>query len=153
VFAAEDGSNWLDLTGDTANNDTEGVAQTVATNIGDNYALTFWVGNVFNPTGIYGTTSTVHVSANGTSLGAFVNSCTTCTTIQTWQSFTTTFKATSASTTLQFLNGDPSNDNDNGLDNVSLADLGPASVPEPSSPLLLVPALLGLAAYARRRVA
>lgn len=153
VFPAEDGSNWLDLTGDLTNNDTEGVAQTVATNIGDNYALTFWIGNVFDPNGIYGRTSTVDVSANGVSLGAFVNSCTACTATLTWQSFTTTFQATSNSTTLQFLNGDPSNDNSNGLDNISIVDLGPGTVPEPTCLMLVIPALLALAASARNRMA
>ena len=153
VFPAEDGSNWLDLTGDVTNNDTEGVAQTVATNIGDNYALTFWIGNVFDPNGIYGRTSTVDVSANGASLGAFVNMCTACTTTLTWQSFTATFQANSTSTTLQFLNGDPANDNSNGLDNISIVDLGPGTVPEPSCLMLVVPALLALVASARNRVA
>jgi len=155
TFPAENGSNWVDLTGDGTNSDTEGVEQTVATNIGDLYSLSFFVGNVFDPAGIFGIASTVDVFENGVSLGAFENSCTTCTTKLTWQQFTTTFKATSTSTTLEFLNGDPITDNSNGLDNVSLLDLGPSTaVPEPGSLVLFSSALLllGLAGYVRRRI-
>src|SRR3974377_1194712 len=39
---AENGSNWLDLTGLNSNN-AEGVQQAVATTIGDSYTLSFWV--------------------------------------------------------------------------------------------------------------
>lgn len=153
-FDAEDGNNWLDLTGDNTNSDAEGVSQTVATTIGDAYTLSFYVGNVYDPLGAFGTTSTVNVSENGTSLGAFENSCTTCTTQLQWQLLTTTFTATTTSTTLQFLNGDPTSDNSNGLDNVSLVDNGPAATPEPSSLAFLVlgSGLMGLAGYRRRRI-
>jgi hypothetical protein len=149
-FVSEDGSNWVDLTGFNINS-TEGVSQAIATNIGDSYTLTFWVGTVDSPTTGFGVTSTVHVLANGTSLGSFTNNCTTCTTTQQWQMFTTTFTATSSSTALEFLNADPSNDNDNGLDNVSLVDNGPATTaPEPSSIALLGSGLFGLAVLVRR---
>jgi hypothetical protein len=119
-FPAESGSQWLDLTGDVSNT-VEGVQQTVATTPGTEYDLTFWVGNIYDPDGVYGTTSTVDLrlgGIDGTLLGAFTNSSTT-TGTQTWEEFTTSFTATSTSTTLDFLNGDPSNDNSNGLDNIT----------------------------------
>jgi len=150
-FVSKDGNNWVDLTGLDINS-TEGVSQAIATTIGDSYTLTFYVGNVDSPTTGFGSTSTVHVLANGGLLGSFTNNCTTtCTTTQQWQMFTTTFTATTSSTTLAFLNADPSNDNDNGLDNVSLVDNGPATTaPEPSSVALLASGLFGLAAFVRR---
>ena len=150
-FVAEDGSNWLDLTGLNTNNDTQGVQQTVATIIGDSYTLSFWVGNLDSPSTGFGVTSTVNVFANSTALGAFTNNCTTCTTTQGWTQFSTPFTATSTSTILTFLNGDPANDNTNGLDNLVLTDNGPAAVPEPSSIVLLGLGLLGLAGWRRWR--
>jgi len=150
-FVAEDGSNWVDLTGLNTNNDTEGLQQTIATNIGDSYTLTFWVGNVDSPGTGFGVTSTVNVLVNGASLGAATNNCTACTTTLIWMQFSRTFTASSTSTTLTFLNGDPSNDNSNGLDNVSLLDNGPVTTatPEPSSIALLGMPLLGLAGWRR----
>jgi hypothetical protein len=148
-FPAEDGSNEVDLTGLNSNNDTEGLQQTIATTIGHSYTLSFFVGNLDSPSTGFGVTSTVNVSANGTSLGGFTNHCTACVTTWAWQQFTDTFTATSSSTTLTFLNGDPANDNANGLDNVSLLDNGPTSIPEPSSLWLLGSGLLGLAGWLR----
>jgi HpiC1 cyclase len=155
-FPAESGSQWLDLTGDGTNSDTQGVEQTVSTTSGTPYTLSFWVGNVYDPTGIFGTTSTVDVrlgGASGTLLGAFTNSSTT-TGTQVWEQFTTTFTATGSSTTLDFLNGDPGNDNSNGLDNVSLNPSGTSPVPEPgAAPLVGVMMIVGLGLLRRRQAA
>jgi hypothetical protein len=113
--------------------------------------LSFWVGNIVNPGGIYGTTSTVNVSINGGPSLAFTNS-------GGWDGqpelapFTTSFIASSASTSLTFLNGDPSNDNTNGLDNIVLTAAGAPSVPEPVTLALLGIGLFGLAASGRRKL-
>ena len=145
-FPAEDGAQWLDLTGDGSNG-SEGVSQAVGTIPGHEYQLSFWVGNVNNAGGIFGTTSTVDLMIDGGSHGAFTNSCTTCATTLAWEQFTTSFVATGATTMVTFLNGDGLSDNSNGLDNVVLA-AGGTGVPEPATLGLLV---LGVVATLCRR--
>jgi hypothetical protein len=152
-FPAQDGNQWLDLTG-VSSNLNEGVEQTVATNPGTQYTLSFWVGNINNPGGIFGTTSTVNVrlgGPGGTLLGAFTNSLSTPVNTQTWQQFTTTFIAPGSSTTLDFLNGDSTADNSNGLDNVELTESA-TSVPEPSTLSLLALGTISLGVLRRRKM-
>jgi len=146
-FTAQDGAQWLDLTGD-GSNQSEGVQQSVATVPGQTYQLSFWVGNVNDVGGIFGTTSTVDLSINGAAHGAFTNSCTTCTTTQGWEPFTTSFVATGATPLVSFLNGDGPADNSNGLDNVVLTGEGGTGVPEPATFGLLA---LGVAGILWRR--
>jgi hypothetical protein len=148
TFNAEDGNQWLDLTGD-ASNSTEGVSQAVTTIIGDRYQLSYFIGNTTGG-GVFGTTSTVNVSVNGVPTFSDTNSNASPSNLN-WEQFTHTFIATETSTILAFQNADPSNDNSNGLDNAVLTDLGPVTpAPEPSSLGLLV-AGLGTLGVIRRR--
>jgi membrane carboxypeptidase/penicillin-binding protein PbpC len=118
-FVSEDGQQAMDLTGTT--NTATGVAQTVTTTVGTHYTLSFWVGNVVNPDGIFGVTSTVNVLINGTQVLAAENSGGMGTTMLNWQQFSWEFVAASTATTIAFINGDPSNDTSNFIDNVILS--------------------------------
>ncbi len=137
TFPAEDGKQWLDLTADGTNT-AQGVKQTFATTPGMTYNLSYFVGNQFDPGGIWGTTSTVNVLLNGVLIQTSTNSMGAGGTTQVWEQFSTSFLATSSSTTLEFLNGDPPNDNSNGLDNVVVTPGSVVSTPEPSTLLLLL---------------
>jgi uncharacterized protein DUF642/PEP-CTERM motif-containing protein len=146
-FPAQEGIQWLDLTG-LSSNSTEGVSQDVTTTVGNRYQLSLHVGNTTGG-GIFGTTSTVNVFLNGIPTFIDVNDTVSADTLN-WEQFTHTFIASGALTTLAFQNGDPSNDNSNGLDNVVLLDLGPAvsPVPEPGTLALLA---IGLATFGMAR--
>ena len=143
-FPAADGDQWLDLTGLNSNTE-EGVTQSVATIAGNTYQLSYAIGNT--TFGVFGTTSTVNVLINSAQTFSDTNS-TLSPDTQNWQTFTHTFVASGASTSLTFLNGDPSTDNNNGLDNVVLLDLGvigTPTVPEPASIMLFILGVAGLA--------
>jgi hypothetical protein len=120
TFNAEAGAQWIDLTGPGGKTAT-GVAQSVATTPGTAYQLTFWVGNVNDPGGSFGVSSTVKVFVNGALKLTAVNSLHPTNHKQGWKEFTLTVKATSSHTRISFINGDPSTDDSNGLDAVQLS--------------------------------
>ncbi len=120
TFNAKAGAQWIDLTGDGSKTAT-GVAQSLATTPGTSYQLTFWVGNVNDPGGPFGVSSTVKVFVNGALKLTAVNSLHPTNHEVAWKKFTLTIKATSGSTRISFINGDPSTDDANGLDAVQLS--------------------------------
>jgi len=127
TFPAQSGYQWLDLAGTyVAPGGTRSITQTVPTVAGMSYLLTFWVGNVYDPTGPFGTTSTVAVKINGAASGSFTNSAQT--TALSWQQFSVTFTGTGNSTAIEFDNMDPTGDDSNGLDNVILQQMGAPSL-------------------------
>jgi hypothetical protein len=143
-FPAQDGIQWLDLTGPTSGGG--GVEQTVTTTPGQTYDLSFYVGNVSGAP--FGTTSKVGVLVDGSLLTSETNS--TPGTTLNWELFTVSFVATSPSTVVGFENLDPSGDDSNGLDNISLALASTGAVPEPATLTLLALAFAGVG-FARRR--
>jgi len=120
TFNAEAGAQWMDLTG-LESNMAAGVAQSFATTRGTEYHLTFWVGNVYNPGGAFGVSSTIKVYVNGARKLTATNSLHSANHRQAWKEFALTIRATSSRTTISFINGDPRTDNSNGLDTVRLS--------------------------------
>jgi len=125
AFVAKGGKQWVDLTG--LSNTATGIAQTVATTPGAFYTLSFFVGNVVDPRGAFGASSTVRVKVNGKLVLTAQNSMGAGVSKQVWQKFTMTIKATGPQTAISFINGDKSNDEACGLDAVSLT-LNPPGV-------------------------
>jgi len=119
TFNAKAGAQWMDLTGDESNTAT-GVAQSFASTPGKEYHLTFWVGNVYDPGGIFGVSSTMEVYVNGVRKLTARNSLHPASHKQAWEKFTLTIRATTGRTTISFINGDPRTDNSNGLDAVQV---------------------------------
>ncbi len=118
TFPAKVGAQFLDLTG--TSNTATGVAQTVPTTPGAAYTLSFFVGNVYDPHGGNGVSSTVNVWVDGQQVYRAINSRGKGKHSLTWQRFTTTVVATTSEMTIAFINGDPASDNANGLDAVTL---------------------------------
>jgi hypothetical protein len=149
TFEAQDGTQWLDLTGDNSNS-IEGVQQSVTTIPNHLYQLSYYIGNTTGG-GIFGTTSRV-LTEVGANAFTHTNSNVDDTGLN-WEQFTDNFVATATSTLITFENLDPPNDNSNGLDNIVLTDLGPvgAPVPEPAAIGLFASMLLSLG-LARRRL-
>jgi hapalindole biogenesis HpiC1 cyclase-like protein len=120
TFNAKVGAQWIDLTGPGSKTAT-GVAQSIATTPGTSYQLSLWVGNVNDPGGIFGVSSTVKVRVNGVLKLTAVNSLHPTNHKQAWKEFTLTIKASSSHTKISFINGDPGTDDSNGLDAVHLS--------------------------------
>ncbi len=145
-FNAQSGLNALDITGYGNTGPTDGVTQSVATDIGQSYLLTFYVGRADGGAGsVYATPSTVDLQINSGSLMAFTNSNATPNKVN-WEQFSYEFNATSTSTQVTFLNGTASGNNYAGLDSVSMV-----ATPEPSGLILMVCGSLGFASLVRRR--
>jgi hypothetical protein len=141
TFNAQEGRQWIDLTGPSSNMASNGVTQDVATTIGQLYRLTFYVGSATNNSTF--TASTVDLSIAGGARLSFTNPVAPSNALN-WQMFSQDFVATTALTNVTFFNGSASNNNLSGLDNVSIE-----LVPAPGVAGLL--GLAGLRAARRRR--
>jgi hypothetical protein len=108
---------WVNLAG--VSQSASGIAhEPVPTTIGTNYTLSFYVGNMYDPGGVYGTSSTVAVYENSKFLGKFVNNGGQGTKAENWAPFSITFAADAPYTVIAFINGDPPGDMNCGIDNI-----------------------------------
>ena len=132
-FPSKEGSQWLDLTGDTDNGALTGVEQAFTTVPGQGYSLSFYLGTLnstdWTP---HDGSAAVNVLLNGIGFQTAINSDASGNTIN-WKPFSYTFTATGPSTTLGFLNGAVNGVGVNGLDDIMVV-----AVPEPKIGTLLV---------------
>jgi hypothetical protein len=137
TYQAQDGDQWIDLTGAGSNLPSNGIMQTIATTTGTSYVLTFYVGSTSY-------LSTVDLSIDGSPRISFTNPIGGSNSIN-WQQFTYPFLALNSTTSITFYNGStPIVNHLSALDNVSIA----AAVPVP--PSFLCFALISVLGYAFR---
>jgi hypothetical protein len=115
-FPAKLGHQWLNLAGGPRT----GIEHTFDTTPDGAYTLSFYVGNVYDRNGRFGTKSTVIVLVDGVPVYSATNSRGKGQQTIVWQKFTTTITATSSKTKIEFKNGDSEYDLCNGLDGVKL---------------------------------
>lgn len=121
-FNSQQGFNSTDLSGAFNQGPSTGVRQLVATTVGQQYSLSYWVGRVtpnVGPSGVYSGAATIDLRIDGGTRVSFTNANVTNGQIN-WKQFSATFTATNNNTTIDFLNGTPVGTNFLGLDNVSL---------------------------------
>ncbi len=143
LFQAQDGNQWLDLTGPGTNFSGSGLTQNLATDIGQAYEISFYVGSATNGSTYF--PSTVDLQINDGSRISFTNPAAPTSSLD-WQLFKAGFTASGTSTSITFFNGNTTYNNISSLDNVSIA-----AVPEPSAPLMIFAGgLLGMSLSRRR---
>jgi len=135
----EEGSQALDLTGDTDNGAPTGVQQTFATLPNAHYLLTFWEGQRANQT------ASLVVNLNGSYFQTATGNLPFDGMVTVWQPFSFDFIATGTTTTLTFLN------NAAGVALVGLDDITVDQAPEPSMIVLLASGVGMLALAGKRR--
>ena len=150
VFQASSGLQSVDITG-AGNTVDGGIMQIVNTVIGQQYLLTFDLGNMDSGVNVYLNPSVISLSITGLASATFSNNINTPGFVN-WASERIAFTATSSSTTIGFSNATPAFgpyfDNYVGLDNVQLVT---AEVPEPATLALLCLGLAGIGFSRRKR--
>jgi hypothetical protein len=136
-LTAQNGSYFLDLTGYHDNVPYGGVEQSIATSVGSQYLLSFYLGSSSQ----YGIPDSIVATAGGVS-GTFTS--TNPTPNNAWELETLLFTATSSSTLISLVGN--SGGEYIGLDNVAVS-----AVPEPSTWSMMILGFLGVGFLAYRR--
>lgn len=150
-FPAQSGNQWADLAGQDANGN-EGVKVTVSGLLGKTYLVSFWVGNVIDPQGVFGSTTTVNLLVDGVQKFSAVNSDSSVkngSITQVWNNYVYQGFGVSDSATFTFLSGDPSNDFSSAFDNVTVTAV--SAVPEPSTWAMMILGFYGVGFMIYRR--
>jgi len=149
TFNAQNGQQWIDLAGNASNSQSSGVTQNIATVLGGQYTISFYVGSADDNVNNFFFPSTIDLSINGGTRTHFTNPNAPSNHLD-WMQFVVPFVATGSSTNLTFYNGGASNNFLSAFDNVVVE-----GVPEPSSFMLLLSALGcgAVGAHVRRRKA
>jgi hypothetical protein len=146
TLQAQNGAQWMDLSGDANPSPTNGISQSISTQAGQEYQLSFFIGSAWLGSGGAIIAPTVDVVIGSGSRAGFTNTNVASGGFMNWQEFTTNFIATGTSTAVQFFYGNAPGTTNwvVGLDNVSVV-----AVPAPGV-LVSIGALLSTG-HRRRR--
>jgi hypothetical protein len=147
-FGAQAGNQWADLAGQDANG-ANGVETSVSGLLNQTYAVSFWVGNVVDPGGVFGISTTINLLVNGVPVLAALNSDGLGQSQQVWKQFTYQGVATTDSVTFRFVSGDPPSDFSSAFDNVVINTVD--AVPEPSTWAMMILGFFGVGFMTYRR--
>ena len=151
LFQAQEGvgpqHQWADLAGQVSNS-SEGFKTTLVTQVGQKYNVSFWVGNVVQTSGSFGNSTTVALLINDGEVYDALNNQGNAS-LLTWQQFSWDFTATTTSTSIAFLNRDPTSDYVAALDSVVVRTVD--GVPEPSTWAMMILGFAGVGFMAYRR--
>jgi hypothetical protein len=139
----------VDLTGQANNKPYGGIEQNIATTPGVKYMLTFDLGSSTEWNGPGNAAAALTASARGSVLDASQLFTLVPTGLNNWQSESLTFTADSSVTTIEFLADSDYTSQYTGLDNVSVSPQA-ATVPEPTTILLLGSSLFALVGFRRK---
>jgi len=131
-FTAEEGLQWLSLSSATG----AGVEQTIATDPGGLYTLSFWSGNALGP------------NVLGVTVGADTYQIANVPLLVGWNQYFIPFASVGDHTTIIFYNS-ALPDGRPGLDNVAISSRG--GVPEPTAWAMMLLGFAGVGAGMRRR--